>query len=173
MRLIIGLLLATSISFACDNPNEEIGGYKVGCPFEASEKYTLINEDKYMDAQEYQGDTSGLFDIVVIGVINGNIEAVKFRRNDDRNVSQHEIDSMVSSLTKRWGKPTEKDPVLSNVYYWNLENSIIENIVFSSSEAESAAPFFSAIYISEKANTALEEAAQAGQKELDKEFSKF
>lgn len=174
MRILLSsIALALSISFACDQPYEEVGGYKIGCPFEVTEKYTLTNENIAMNAKEYQGDVSGLFDIVTIGTINGSIEAVSFRRNDDRNVSQHEIDNMLSSLTKRWGAPSEKDPVLSNAYYWNLEDSTVENIAFSSSEAESHAPFFSVVYISEKANTALEEAEKAERQELDQEYSKY
>lgn len=34
MKILIGLILFLSISFACDHPYEEFEGYKIGCNFE-------------------------------------------------------------------------------------------------------------------------------------------
>ncbi|MGL4673249.1 MAG: hypothetical protein ACRCXK_00160 [Wohlfahrtiimonas sp.] len=157
----------------CSENHVEVGGYKLGCRFVADKDFKLKDEMREINAQLYQKNIKGIFDLVNISVLNGNIETVAFLRNDERNVYQFEIDEMLEALTKRWGDYSEQDKYLSNMYTWNLDNEAVAKIIFSSSDANSSAPFFGVIYMSKKAIEIQKQMEKMEKDEIEKELSTY
>lgn len=128
MRILLGFILALSVSFACDQPHEEVGGYKIGCPFDDKAGFNLDETDASGKLSYYSKIKDGLFNVVVIATLDGLIEYVELGV-DGRVIPQKDADSIMHSLAKRWGDPVE----VSNVGYnakWIPRSETIAKISF-------------------------------------------
>lgn len=133
MRVLIGVILALSVSFACDQPYEEVIGYKIGCPFVVTKDYveSLVDPDNNMS--EYRKIVKGSFyEEIEIVIWNGIIEMVKFGEpyieRTDYKYSKN-VDEAVLALNKRWGnyseiKISERHREYS-FYIWYPKNNVI------------------------------------------------
>lgn len=103
-RLLLLPILLMGLTFACDQPHEDVRGYKIGCPLElhkdmkfkskkdAVEIYTVANyEDIYTDVSLY--------------VLNGNLEKVNLNTSIITDTeSRITKDALLKNLNARWGK---------------------------------------------------------------------
>lgn len=118
--------ITSSFSVVCNQPHEDVGGYKLGCPFVDKKNFKLEVEDKKTNSALYLKQIEGFFDFVKIGVINNNIEMVEFGANEDSIFSQKDVDDLVFNLKKRWGSPQEEKDDYS--FIWSFDNGVVGNI---------------------------------------------
>lgn len=149
MRVLIGFILALSVSFACDQPYEEVGGYKIGCPFVVTDEYKLVDEEPAFNSKTYTKNIDGVFDKVNITVMNEDVEFIRFDKNNYGKINQKDIDDMLVVLNKRWGEG-KNDGKTSLYYTWSPDNSAIGEVVFTSSGPSSSFPDFTLWYTSKK-----------------------
>lgn len=103
-KLIFTALFLLSCSFACDNPYEQIGDYKIGCPIEMSRhEFQLIREERISGEKALfyakENVTNNLFDGEIIIIVDGNIEFVMFLLKNGIPAG------LLQSLIERWGEP--------------------------------------------------------------------
>lgn len=142
MRKALGLLLALSFASACEQPYEEINGFKIGCPFEDKEKFRLVKPDngdgleiyannpQWIDGQKEPNASLMVMDNTLAGVkfwIMGNAP----------DVDQEQLDEMDA----KWGKHSyEKIDTkgtgaaypFKHIYTWLPDNQTIYKIIFIS-----------------------------------------
>lgn len=109
MRILLGLVLALSVSLACDQPHEEVGGYKIGCPFEDKTGFSSqpIGSGKGVSAYSLNLKDS-FFDTVDVRELNGNIEELTFRAAYPNLSGMYEDkESLLELVGKKWGKYEE------------------------------------------------------------------
>lgn len=95
------------LSFACDQPYEEVAGIKIGCPLGSSTDYR-----KYTAAKDMFGggavfrniDNLNPFNVEVILSIDGVVEGLMLMTPENA-VSKEDFYALVSSMKDRWGKP--------------------------------------------------------------------
>ena len=106
MRIIIGIILAFSTAFACEQPYEEVQGIKIGCPLENIENYheelLFVSDEEagqekfsikgYIDATDSDQTYNERTKIIVI---NDNVEHIEMIINN--------VDPVVADLDKTLG----------------------------------------------------------------------
>lgn len=145
MSLLLVLLLG--VTFACDQPYEEIMGIKIGCPLENKENYQEellfeeLDENKepiasiyhYVDIQDPDLYFSSRNQIIVI---NGIVEYVEINNISDPQDIVAELDAKWDEQIKtneceiRW--ITDEDycnnPEL-DIYIWNPSNEVVHSAI--------------------------------------------
>lgn len=131
MRIILGFILALSVSFACDQPHEEVGGYKIGCPFENNDIFELKESANGIDTYKLK-EPRGFFNNVEISVINGISEGIYFEKEYEIGVVEHLNDEKIvlESLEKRWGESdyfdiTDSDRIYS---FEQIDSPVISSV---------------------------------------------
>lgn len=168
MRLIIGLLMATSIAFACDQPYEEVGGYKIGCPFENTSEFELIDTIDSIDMKRYTKDISGVFDSVTIDTLNGEIAWVGFLSERNKPYPTKDTQDIIKSLENRWGNFSEDNGGFVN----QPDNALISEIRFYASSNPDD-NIMMLMYTSNKMTKAEEKLEKIEALERKEELSKF
>lgn len=110
-KIIFTLFILLSFSFACDNPYEQIGDYKIGCPAEISRhEFQLIGNERIGGKKALfyakENTANNLFKGEVIMVIDGNVELVMFLLKDGIPAG------LLQSLIERWGEPEPDSSML-------------------------------------------------------------
>lgn len=131
MRIILGFILALSVSFACDQPHEEVGGYKIGCPFDDKAGFELKESANGIDTYKLK-EPSGFFNNVEISVINGSAEGIYFEKEYEIGIVDHLNDEKIvlESLEKRWGESdyfdiTDSDRIYS---FEQIDSPVISSV---------------------------------------------
>lgn len=105
-RLLVLPILMLGLSFACDQPYEEVFGIKIGCSVEG-----INNFNEYTDLDlEIDGanvfhlplNDGNFFDSANILVINGGVEGLILRASGF-SFDPEIMDELIESLTNRWG----------------------------------------------------------------------
>lgn len=129
MRVIFGLVLYLSVIFACDQPYEEVFGFKIGCPLENKESFVVQARNEEGNITIYTKKLLGVFDTVRVIELNGNVEILELKIYENIHLSQHDINSLVTNVDHKWGQHKYQGP---GVFFWIPKNNIISNIeVFS------------------------------------------
>lgn len=179
MRILLGIVLALSVSFACDQPYEEVGGYKIGCYLNpAKMPYDKMVKDENMRVLSNDLPKDSFFKKVTTTLLNGNIEQIEFTQSYSNYVELSEdMLVLLDTMKKKWGEyieinPKEKSAVIVsdksndnnylfeitqisprdnyNIYLFdNIDNPVIQNIIVSES-VDSEIGVISVIYISKK-----------------------
>lgn len=136
-KLIFTLSLMLSLSFACDNPYEQIGDYKIGCPVEMSQhEFQLVGEERISGEKAFfyvkENVTSDLFDGEAIIIVDGNVEFVMFLLKNGMPAG------LLQSLIERWGEPRLDNTMLvgllglgEDVLVITPENSAVSSVLLS------------------------------------------
>lgn len=107
-RLLVLPILMLGLSFACDQPYEEVAGYKIGCPLENDKGLKL--KEKKEGIETYQKELKGVFfETEDVGVLNGNIETISFTRYQESSYDlEKDMEVFLDALTERWGQGESK-----------------------------------------------------------------
>lgn len=134
MKIIIGFILALSVSFACDKPYAEVQGIKIGCPLENSQALTVIKQKDGNGITIYEKNMDGMFDTATLLVVNGNIEAVIFKRTREFDPSL--FDEVFLRLYDQWdGKILNPNsPALPNILSLQIQDDVLNNIILGKTE---------------------------------------
>lgn len=156
-RLLLFPILMFGFSFACNQPYEEVGGIKIGCPQDVS--FKLSSEDGDSDRlKSYKKElTDSFFNTVTIKVLDGNIEQVSF------NKLYHEIsnqdadwDSMVTTLSEKWGEYGRIDLPQAKIYSIKNPNSNLLEMVSIMQVRDGSTGINGVTYFSQKIHDHLE-----------------
>ena len=133
MRILLGFILALSVSFACDQPYEEVGGYKIGCPFDDKSGFILDKSKAKDGISVYKSKLkNSFFQEVSVEVINGNIEGVSFDKkyHDDDSSFLDDEDVLLATLKERWGEFVAIDISRYNKIYSfrNTNSEVIDRV---------------------------------------------
>lgn len=127
-RLFLLPVLMFGLSFACDQPSEEVAGIKIGCPLGSSVDY----REYTTGGQVYGGGavsrelTSGFFKTETILSIDGIVEGIIL--NSGNNISgEKDFTALVGSMKERWGEPiVNSEHSNATALFINHRNDIIE-----------------------------------------------
>ncbi len=104
-RLLLLPVLMFGLSFACDQPYEEVAGYKIGCPLDSDIRF-------HSEIDMYGGKSSNIilgqddfFYLAGVFHRDGIVEGVNFGTGD-KTVDRSDYDLMIESMEERWGAPT-------------------------------------------------------------------
>lgn len=142
-RLLMLPLLLLGLSFACDQPHEEVAGYKIGCPFHGDESDMILDPDNKGILIQEMPLIDDFFNSVRIEVLNGNIEGASFSKeyNND-SLKKEDLELLTLAMKNKWGDVEElseneffviKKPssdVLSHIFIQNEDGRV--SIVYSS-----------------------------------------
>lgn len=143
MRTILGLFLALSFCHACEQPYEEVNGYKIGCPFNHDQKqFKLIKPDNGDGLEIYANNPQWIDNHkepnIHLMVMNNTLEGVKFWIvGNAPDVDQKRL----NELDQKWGKHShEKVDTkgtgaayrFKHIYTWRPDNKNIHKIIFKS-----------------------------------------
>lgn len=122
--LLTGLLFA-SWSYACDQPYEEVSGYKIGCPFEQKGDFQM---DDHRITQNgvlayVKADDKNFKQITVIE-LDGNIEGLELQLVDGSD----DLDSVFESLADQWGIPQYMMHNDRRAFKWRPEHNVIDYV---------------------------------------------
>lgn len=131
-RLLLLPVLMFGLSFACDQPYEEVAGIKIGCPYEGdlSSGYKDDEDDAILHYSE--SIKGGFFDRAKIKVIDGNIGEVSFivfsKDHDDIRKSG---DALFKALSERWGDADIKQSLdIETIYsFKEMDDSVLHEVV--------------------------------------------
>ncbi|WP_077929207.1 hypothetical protein [Wohlfahrtiimonas populi] len=148
MRFLLGIILALSVSFACDQPHEEVGGYKIGCYLNpAKMPYDKGSSDENIRVLSNNNlPSNSFFQVVVTTLLFGNIEKIQFSRSypDYTQLSKDRL-VLLNAINDRWGEYQEISP---NVYlFGNIDSPVLDHIVIDESLNSNT---LSIVYISKK-----------------------
>lgn len=113
MRLLLIPVLMASLAFACDNPYEEIGGIKLGCPVDSSQMKKQAIDGSIVFDEWYKINNAGPFTFAEAEAYKGNVEALSFVKTYAMSIKslpvlKGEITSnlkfLIESLSERWGE---------------------------------------------------------------------
>jgi len=140
---MLGLFLVLSFANACEQPYEEINGYKIGCPFNNDqEQFKLIKPDNGDRLQIYSNDPQWIDGIkepyTYLMVMDHTLEGVKFWiMGNVPDVDQDRLDE----IDQKWGKHfhekidtkgTGAAYPFKHIYTWLPDNKNIHKIIFKS-----------------------------------------
>lgn len=133
-RLLLLALGLAGLSFACDQPYEEITGIKIGCPVESSVDRKIYTQgDNLLGGDFIYKDVADtdFFNLKGLIIVNGNIEGITLR--ETRNpVSFESFKERVKRMESSWGKSTLIEDDRAYVVYFNqIPNQDVVNYVDS------------------------------------------
>lgn len=180
MRFFLLSFLLFSFVFACDFPHEEVGGYKIGCPYEGNGK---LKQDSSVKIFEEKLD-GVFFETAEIALLNGNIEKITFTTfYNDSSQSFKKIadfskdrDALISSISEKWGDYKELDVGGGTALYTIRDpKSDVLNSVFVIQMPDSAYSTIalSITYSSKKLNDYEEELSVKEKEERSKQLEGF
>lgn len=104
-RLLLLPALILGLSFACDQPYEEIEGFKLGCPYVGNlSAGTVKNDDEKIMVYEQRLENS-FFDTAEIEVLEGNIESISLIKIfDNLTTLQKDRATLFESLDEKYGE---------------------------------------------------------------------
>lgn len=123
MRILLGLILTISFSAACERFHEDVGEYKMGCPFEDKANYEYLSSEKGMDI--YVKNKHELFDAVLVTTINNNIVRVEYAA-EEADLSESDVNNLMRELKEKWGEPK----AVGDEYqiFWEPNNGIVSRV---------------------------------------------
>lgn len=125
-RLILLPVLMLGLSFACDQPYEEVGGIKIGCPYSVEFKSALSDEVNTRIETFKKTLNDSFFTGVDLDVLDGNIEKVSFTKSyEDLRQMNEELESILVVLSERWGKYYSTDSAGAKIFAIRNPNSEI------------------------------------------------
>ena len=164
-RLFLLPALMLGLSFACDQPYEEVAGIKIGCPLEDNGDFKEMVVIEATNSTLYQKERTGIFNVIYVTTIDGIVESAIFGVNNGAAVDKEIAQDLFLSLENRWGK-FEK---LSESEYTVIPNSaVLGRIDYTYVPGEVVLVYDSKILLKRK-NDVLKEK----QERLDKEISQF
>lgn len=103
-RLLLLPVLILGLSFACNQPYEEIEGIKIGCPYIGDVSIgTPKEDDETITVYEKRLENS-FFDSVEIEVLDGNVESISLIKIfHDLASLQKDRAILFEDLDKKWG----------------------------------------------------------------------
>lgn len=133
-RLLMLPLLLLGLSFACDQPHEEVAGVKIGCPLNKNIEYKEVM-DLYEGKIGYRElSKDSFFEIEGTFYRDGVIEGVTLGTGD-KDVNQSDYTLMIESMEDRWGKPLlQEDGETSIALFTNNRSDIIKMVAASFSK---------------------------------------
>ncbi len=103
-RLLMLPLLLLGLSFACDQPHEEIAGYKIGCQYH-DEGFDKWSDKKDSNIAYFSGKKNiGPFDHVDITTLKGNIAIINMYIDPSYYLDESIISDISKSMDERWGQ---------------------------------------------------------------------
>lgn len=168
MRILLGIILALSASFACDQPYEEVSDYKIGCNFDDADRFHKIGERWDMGTAFYTKKTSGFFDVINIVTIDGKIESISFERNKNRSFNQGDKEALLDSLNKRWGSIES----IGGSYFITPKSNVVGMITFIPIST-SAGNIFSLEYESKEFIKMKQDQKEKDEKKIRDELKRF
>lgn len=133
-RLLLLPVLMFGLSFACDQPYEDVAGYKIGCPVDDTIEYG--NEiDMYGGKASHRIlEKNDFFDLEVVFYRDGLLEGVSLGTGD-KVVDRSDYDLMIESMKERWGVPVLQDHGATSVaMFLNHQNPAIKMVAASFTE---------------------------------------
>lgn len=131
-RFLLLPILMFGLSFACDQPYEEVAGIKIGCPLGDSDGYKgyFWGEGIYGgDSHVKSLDDGGIFTIQIVLSIDGVAEGVILSSRN--GVDKEVFNVLTKSLEERWGKPSLSDDSWDStiVVFGSPNSEIVTNII--------------------------------------------
>lgn len=131
-RLLLFPVLMLGLSFACDQPYEEVAGIKIGCPLGDSDGYKgyFWGERLYGgDSHVKSLDDGGIFTVQIVLSIDGVAEGVILGSRD--GVDEEVFSVLTKSLEERWGKPSLSDDSWNStiVAFKKPNSEVVTNII--------------------------------------------
>lgn len=111
MRILLGLALTLSVSFACDQPHEEVGGYNLGCEIADTSDLGMQVDSGYEGITTYSKRLNGdsFFDKESISIIDGKIEELSFTKSYPKMEGMYEgREALLDAMKNKWGNYEEK-----------------------------------------------------------------
>lgn len=103
-RLLLLPLLFLGLSFACDQPYEEVAGYKIGCPHQQDEGFEVWNDRKDSNISSYSGEKKiGPFENIDITTLKGNIAIINMYVDPSYYLDEEVVTDISKSMEERWG----------------------------------------------------------------------
>lgn len=166
MRILLGLVLSLSVSFACDEPYEEIGGHKIGCPIDRDQVIASSPLESGEVLNMFKAD--GFFDTVAATEVDNKIEAIFFSRANIKSSDLSHVTQLLNSLENKWGKLNEIEP---DIYHRAVNNDVIGEITLAFPKYEGDDLIL--IYQSKKYLKQSQDKKNKEDAEIKDEFSKF
>lgn len=168
-RLFLLPVLMFGLSFACDQPYEEVAGIKIGCSVDE-----IPNAEKFIEAGNFDGgvgllnmDADGIFDNQIVIHLNNTVEGVALLQAFNK-ISKEEFYVLIDTLEQRWGaSETQELRGDLQVAFLNQENDIMGIII---AEFDSSSRKASIQYISKKLRAAKKEQEAKEKEALQKKF---
>lgn len=138
-RLLLLPVLMLGISFACDQPYEEVAGIKIGCPIGSSVDYREYDSGGQIYGggavfRKLKGDN--FFQSEVVLSLDGVVEGIILGTGDD-SATEEDFRALVESMEGRWGESMIKDNYSgSSAFFFNHDSQIIEMIGVSFSKGK-------------------------------------
>lgn len=106
-RFLLLPILIFGLSFACDQPYEEVSGYKIGCPLGSSADYRqyTAGDDIYGGSMVFKDiDNLHPFEIEAVLMVEGTVEGLVFM-TPEYAASEEDFYTLVASMQDEWGDP--------------------------------------------------------------------
>ncbi|WP_077929231.1 hypothetical protein [Wohlfahrtiimonas populi] len=102
MKILIGFILFLSVSFACDQPYENIGRYRIGCPLIDKGKYSslIFNEDMTI----YEDSGNETVQKIYVVELYGKVEGIGFEKLLDYDNAEHDVKRYLRGIHKKFGR---------------------------------------------------------------------
>ena len=104
-KYLLASFLMLNLAMSCEQPYEEVLGYKLGCPIENVDSMKLIDSKEFDGrAQVYAYKASnGFFNNSEIGVLDGNVSLVHIsgQGRDAKTIFKN----LLVQNTDKWGEP--------------------------------------------------------------------
>lgn len=172
MRLLLSFILTLSLSLACDQPYEEVEGYKIGCPFDfavSDGDGKSIDENLTSYSLKDEGIQKKLLPMPIndvgfqkalparisVYVMGGNIEGATFHRTyDDAHIIQNDIKFILSSIKDMWGGEYEykkaEDLRFTSYSIRDIKSEILDNVIIWKLWSHHGHGFLSISFVSKK-----------------------
>lgn len=140
-RLLLLPILILGLSFACNQPFEEVEGIKIGCPYTGGlSTGTPKNEDPQITVYEQRLENS-FFDTAEIEVVAGKVESISLSKifHDLASLKKGR-DILFTSLNEKWGDAIVLGDNESLIIYVNKspKSEYLDSVMVMSSFIESA-----------------------------------
>ncbi|MBS7815929.1 hypothetical protein [Wohlfahrtiimonas chitiniclastica] len=130
MRIFLAAILCLSVSFACDQPFEEVGGYKIGCPYDpVGMEHSKKDDGTDIYVKKLEDDS--FFQVVGLGLIDNKIEELSFfSAYDNPDNMKRDIENILTKFTKRWGeyKTLETGGGRTAYLFDNPNSSVLDSV---------------------------------------------
>jgi len=164
-RLLLLPVLMFGISFACDQPYEEVAGIKIGCSLGSSVDYKeyMAGNDLYGGGMVFRDiKNAAPFNLEAILYIDGLVEGL-ILGTPKGSSSEADFKVLVESMKSRWGDPeVTEDHRSYSALFVNNESKIVELVAATVSKSDGS---MTVVYRTKKSLEA-EERQEAKEKAL-------